>query len=94
MAAFLGPDVWTEITAVARANPGASQVAVAYFGIDGPRLLPLKAGSILVVDASIETVSAGGTAPAALRRMLERGTRIFSAQNLHAKVFVFGRHSL
>lgn len=90
MAAFLGPDVWTEISAAARANPGASQVAVAYFGIDGPRLLPLKVGSILVVDASIETVSAGGTAPAALRRMLGRGTRIFSAQNLHAKVFVFG----
>ena len=93
MAAFLGPDVWTSITAAARANPGASQVAVAYFGIDGPRLLPLKAGSTLVVDASVETVSTGGTAPAALHRMLDRGIRIFSAHNLHAKVFVFGNRA-
>ena len=52
-------------------------------------MLPLKSGSMLVVDASIETVSAGGTSPTALRTMLRRGVRIFSAQSLHAKVIAF-----
>lgn len=93
MAILLGPNVWSEITAAARANAGASQVAVAYFSSEGPRLLPLKAGSILVVDASVDTVSTGGTAPAALRRMLARGVRVFSAQSLHAKVMVFGNRA-
>jgi hypothetical protein len=90
MADFHSSNVWTGITAAARANGGASEVAVAYFSTEGPRLLPLRAGSILVVDASLETVASGGTSPAALRQMLTRGARIFSAQNLHAKVFVFG----
>lgn len=91
MADFHGSNVWARITAAAVAAGGASQVAVAYFSNDGPRLLPLDAGSVLVVDASLETVASGGTSPAALRRMLANGIRIFSAQNLHAKVFVLGQ---
>ena len=51
--------------------------------------MPLKPGSTLVVDASVETVASGGTSPAALCTMLRRGVRIFSAQNLHAKVIAF-----
>ena len=90
MAEFHGSNVWTRITAAARAAGGPSEVAVAYFSNEGPQLLPLRAGSVLVVDASLETVANGGTSPAALRRMLARGIRIFSAQNLHAKVFVLG----
>lgn len=89
MISFVGPNVWAEITAAAKASNNPVFVAVAYFGKKGDALLPLAKNSTLVVDASINTVSSGGTCPAALRPLLKRGVKIFSAQNLHAKVFVF-----
>src|SRR5579884_2935049 len=89
MTSFVGPNVWAEITAAAKASNKPAFVAVAYFGQKGDGLLPLAKNSTLVVDASINTVSSGGTCPAALRQLLKRGVKIFSAQNLHAKVFVF-----
>lgn len=71
----------------------AGHAAIAYFADAGPTLLPLRSGSLLVVDASIETVSSGGTSPTALRTMLRRGVRIFSAQSLHAKVIAFNERA-
>lgn len=51
--------------------------------------MPLRSGSVLVADVSLKTVKAGATSPLALLRILRRGVRIFSAQNLHAKVYAF-----
>jgi hypothetical protein len=42
-------------------------------------------------DASVKT---GRTDPKEVRRYLTRGVRVFSVSNLHAKVFVFGKHVL
>jgi hypothetical protein len=69
----------------------ACHVAVAYFGVGASRLLPLREGSTLVVDASERTVGAGQTCPKDLLVMLKRGVRVFSVPNLHAKVYVIGR---
>ena len=83
-------NVWTEITRAANKSKRPAQVAVAYFGEKGPSLLPLPKGSSLVVDASIGTVTQGGTSPAPLERLRRhRGVDIYTAQYLHAKVFAF-----
>lgn len=82
---------WAVITGDAAKAKQPSQVAVAYFGALGPILLPLKAGSTLVVDASVGAVSAGVTNPHALEIMLKRGVNVFSVRNLHAKVFAFDK---
>jgi hypothetical protein len=79
------------ITADATKAKQPSHVAVAYFGALGPTLLPLKAGSTLVVDASVGVVGAGMTNPYALDLMLKRGVNVFSVRNLHAKVFAFDK---
>jgi len=64
--------------------------AVAYFSEGASRLLPLRAGSRLVVDASEASVSGGRTCPADLILLWKRGVRVFSVENLHAKLLVLG----
>ena len=87
---FLGADIWTALTAEAKRFDGKSFVAVAYLGTGAAKRLPLKRGSILVVDASDSAVKSGQTNPAELMKLRRRGVRVFSMPNLHAKVFVFG----
>lgn len=81
--------VWRRITAAASAALEPSYAAVAYFGSKGDRLLPLREGSKLVVDASIPAVNTGITDPRSLRRLYNQGVAVFSMPSLHAKVFAF-----
>lgn len=90
-ARFLFSRIWPGLTKVAESSKGPSAVAVAYFGKGAAKLLPLKPGSVLVVDASEAAVKAGVTHPDDLKSLQKRGVRILSAKNLHAKVFVFGK---
>ena len=87
---FLGNNIWSVIRSEAKGCSGKSFVAVAYFGTGAAKRLPLKKGSILVVDASEKAVKSGQTNPAELIKLRNKGVRIFSKPNLHAKVFVFG----
>lgn len=80
-------DPWARITPAARRSKGF--VAVAYLGKGARSLLPLKAGSVLVVDASEGAVKAGQTYPRELLKYLKAKVEVFSQQDLHAKVFAF-----
>lgn len=91
MIQFFGGRVWPEILKAAKATRSPAHVAVAYVGDDGDKLLPLRPGSTLVVNASVESVSAGSTSPNALLRLHRKGIHVFSARILHSKVFVFDR---
>lgn len=90
---FVAKRVWTKLWRAARFGTGHADVAVAYFGQGAARLLPLRPGSRLVVDASDGAVRAGQTCPAELLKLQSRGVRIYSAPCLHAKVYVFGRRA-
>lgn len=83
--------VWSTLTTATRKCRGQAFAAVPYFGKSGHRLLPLRAGDTLVVNASKAAVASGQTAPEALRKLSCKGVRLFSCEHLHAKVFVFGR---
>ena len=52
-------------------------------------MLPLRAGSNLVVDASVASVSVGLTDPRSLRRLHQNGVAVHSMPLLHAKAFAF-----
>ncbi len=88
---FIADGVWNEITTIASRTKQRSWVAVAFFGNGGPSLLPLAPGSHLVVNASESSVKAGLTSPAALKRLVKRGIKVYSVNNLHAKIFIFGK---
>lgn len=89
MSALVTGRAWRKITSAAASAKKPSFAAVAYFGSSGHKLLPLGAGSNLVVDASIGAVTTGITNPKALRRLHDRGVAVFSMPLLHAKVFAF-----
>lgn len=84
---------WKRITNLAR-KTSSGKVAVAYFGQGASRLLPLKAGSVLVVDLSKAAVRSGQTCPQEVIKMLRKGVEVHSCSNLHAKVFAFGRRAI
>lgn len=84
-------NAWEAITAAAQRRQQRAWVAVAFFGKDGPALLPLAPGSHLVVNASEGAIKQGLTHPASLKKMIDNEVLVYCVENLHAKVFVFGR---
>lgn len=89
MLELVTPRVWNDITSAAQTATVPSMAAVAYFGNVGDKLLPLRSGSSLVVDATMSTVAAGSTCPHTLLRLHKSGVKIFSAKHLHAKFYAF-----
>lgn len=87
---FIGSGFWGDMAKKVRRSPGACTVAVAYFSKGASERLPLKKGSRLVVDASLQQVSTGQTCPAELLKLVKRGVEVYSMPQLHAKVFVIG----
>jgi hypothetical protein len=85
---------WDRIQSLVEKHPGKCHVAVAYFGSGASRLLPLKAGSVLVVDMSERAVKSGQTKPSEVSKLLRDGVEVHSVENLHAKVFVVGNRAL
>lgn len=83
-------NVWPFLTAAAKATNLPAMCAVAYFSEGASRLLPLRSGSQLVVDASEASVAGGRTCPKDLILLWQRGVRIFSVENLHSKLLVLG----
>jgi hypothetical protein len=79
--------IWDTITPAVRRHPFSCRIAVAYFGSAGAKMLPLKKGSKLVVNASESAVKSGQTNPSELLKLYKKGVRIFSFTTLHAKVF-------
>lgn len=87
---FIQHGLWEQLTGAVRKAKGRADVAVAYFGRDGCDLLPLSAGSRLVVDASEAALKSGQTYPAGLLKLYRKGVAIYSKPGLHAKVFIVG----
>ena len=90
---FHGPSPWPHITR-AIGTRGARHAAIAYLGQDAPELLPLRAGDLLVVNASKAAIRAHATSPAALAYYLNKGVRVLSSPTLHAKVIVTNRRAV
>jgi hypothetical protein len=73
---------------------GPRRAAIAYLGEDAPALLPLRAGDLLVVNASRAAVRAHVTSPIALAHYVEAGVRVLSSPNLHANVIATNRRAI
>ena len=67
--------IWPTLTAAARRSRRPAAVAVAYFGRGAAKLLPLRHGSCLVVDAGDAAVKSGQTCPAELKKLITKGTQ-------------------
>lgn len=88
---FIDAKIWSRLRRLARKCRRPASIAVAYFSKGAAKnLLPLRKGSRLVVDASEATVKSGLTCPSDLLELQAKGVRVYSVQNLHAKVYIFG----
>jgi len=87
---ILTENIWQGITEAVKANPSECLASVAFFATGAADMLPFNEGSILVVNASEGVVKSGQTNPLELIKLLKRKVRIFSCDNLHAKIFVRG----
>ena len=83
--------IWDEITLAVKKSKIKSFVAVAYFGQNGAEMLPLNEGSVLLVDASEKAVKSGQTSPNELLKLYHNGVKIYSQEDLHAKIFIIGK---
>lgn len=90
---LLGGTVWEDIRRAVRHSKRPVLAAIAYFGKDGTKLLPLRKGSRLVVDASDNAVKSGQTHPNSLLELHRKGVVIYSVSNFHAKVLVVGNRA-
>ncbi|QQZ18878.1 MULTISPECIES: phosphatidylserine/phosphatidylglycerophosphate/cardiolipin synthase family protein [Rhodococcus] len=90
---FHGPSPWPPITRAVRTR-GPRRAAIAHLGQDAPTLLPLRAGDVLVVNASRAAVRAHLTSPVALAYYLDAGVRVLSSPNLHANVIASDRQAV
>jgi hypothetical protein len=88
---LLTSSIWKRLTAAVKKRPGGCSVAVAYFGTGASKLLPLKEGSVLVVNMSRQAVGSGQTNPSEVLKLVNKGVSVHSVKNLHAKVFVVGQ---
>ena len=86
-------EIWPRITHLAKKSAKA-MVAVAYFGQEASQMLPLRSGSVLVVDCHPRSVKAGRTCPSDLLRLIRKNVEVHSCSNLHAKIFVFGGRAI
>jgi hypothetical protein len=85
MLKLLSADLWTTIGQKAL-KAKRRLAAIAY--VTDPRLLPLGAGDVLVVDASDASIAAGRTSAKVLAGYFRAGASLFNVPNLHAKVLV------
>lgn len=84
---------WSAITRHVARTKGRTIAAVAYIGVEGPSILPLKQGDVLVCDASRKAVKAGSTHVPALDIYRKRGVNLYSLDGLHAKVIVTAKRA-
>jgi len=82
---LINEDLWRDAKRLVRRG-NRLRAAIAYFGQKGATLLPFRKGDQLVVDLSIPSVRAGRSDPREIEKLLQRGVRVFSRANLHAKI--------
>lgn len=89
---FLAPKPMVRLRQLARAGKGI--VAVPFLGADASTLLPLKAGSVLITRLTADDAKRGLVSPQEVLRFLKRGVEVHNCENLHAKVYAFGRRAV
>lgn len=88
--------VWDDLgRELARDRSTRAHVAIAYLGVDAADLLSgLRAGDVLVCDASDQAVRLGLTSVAALKQLHDRNVVLYSHEGMHSKCAQIGHRVL
>ncbi len=88
---ILTDNVWQTIKSLIKKSDRKT-AAIAY--VSSSDYLTFGKGDLLICDASDQAIKSGETSAAVLEHFYEGGAEIYSCQNLHAKVLVFGQSVL
>jgi hypothetical protein len=80
----LSTDLWTEVSKKARASK-SRKAAIAFVTRD---LVGFRKGDTLVVNASVRAIKNGDTDAQLLRKLFEKGVRLYDCATLHAKTLL------
>ena len=84
---------WSKISGyIPEAEDTPKSAAVAYVSKGSP--LKFGEGDILICDASASAIKNGNTDAKTLLEFKKNGAQIFSCENLHAKVIVWGKYAV
>jgi hypothetical protein len=86
----LTSEIWREVERRAR-KAESRKAAVAYVTKD---LIGLRAGDVLITDASTRAIRSGQTDAPLLKKLHENGVTIYSHEGLHSKVILLGRYAV
>jgi hypothetical protein len=82
--------IWREVARRARSAP-TRKAAIAYVTTDE---IGLRAGDVLITDASERAIRSGQTDAKLLRKLHGGGVNIYNREGLHSKVALFGNHAI
>ena len=91
MDTILTDNIWQQVKSIVRKEKRKA-AAIAYVSTNN--FIRFKQGDTLVCDASDQAIGTGETSAAVLREFFNAGAELYSCQNLHAKVLVFGKNVL
>jgi phosphatidylserine/phosphatidylglycerophosphate/cardiolipin synthase-like enzyme len=86
----LTDQIWREVAKRSRAKM-IRKAAIAYVTTDD---IGMRAGDVLITDASERAIRSGQTDAKLLRRLHKAGVVIYSREGLHSKVALFGKHAI
>src|SRR4051812_24539618 len=86
MQRVISKNFWKEVAKEAK-KAKRRQAAIAYVTAN---LIRFKKGDLLIVDASEHAIRFGETNAKLLQKLDKKGVKIYSCEDLHAKVMLFG----
>lgn len=93
--AFLGgAEVWKTILSASRAARGRRYVATPYLTEGMGKALGLQKGDVLICALNPGNAKRGATDPREAAKLQQRGVRLYSSDNLHAKIYLLGRKAI
>lgn len=86
--------LWPTIKKLSKAAKTRSYVAAPYLGCGSADLLPLGEGDVLICALTLANARSGVVSPADVEKLRGRGVEVYLRENLHAKIYLFGRTAI
>jgi phosphatidylserine/phosphatidylglycerophosphate/cardiolipin synthase-like enzyme len=83
-------ELWPTLKGLARGSREQRVAVTAYLGTGASKMLPLRDGDVLLCALSLANSRAGNVNPAEIRALMNRGVKVYSQADLHAKVYLLG----
>ena len=89
-----GKELWSTLIKLSKNCRSRQMIAVPYVGKDGSSVLRLRKNDVLLCALTEQNSKAGSIYPAEIRLLQKQGVRVYQRDNLHAKIYLFGKRAV